>query len=271
MSRPDPLYVASVAENVRSTVEQSSSPADFRRYLYELRDVLEESSLSGELYEELLDAVESHIERSYVSSGGDDGAAPVDDERRQRIVDDTYRIERLCQRRAGDESDRPSDTPDGQPAERSPADPVETTDATSTGGASGDSGDATDRDGVTVTDRTGSLDTGGEPDAVDRMVDDAFREFRRCRNWDGDTVVRHSYPEEGEDGWGCSFGGSSPGDTASLPARLADAGFDVAVDEVGRNYVRKAGNKYVVNWRGQPVVGDGPHRTELERIFERGP
>jgi outer membrane protein assembly factor BamB len=90
---PDPLYIASVAETVRSSLRNTDEPAEIRRYLYELRDALYEAQFDGELAEELFEGLEEHIDRLNPEAIGS-----VDDSRRSRIIDHVHRVERFCQR-----------------------------------------------------------------------------------------------------------------------------------------------------------------------------
>jgi hypothetical protein len=90
---PDPLYVATVAENIRSSLRTTDDPDEVRRYLYELRDTLYESEFDGEPYTEMLDVLESHLDRLEQEALGSIGET-----RRERIIDEVHRIERFCQR-----------------------------------------------------------------------------------------------------------------------------------------------------------------------------
>jgi outer membrane protein assembly factor BamB len=91
---PDPRYVAKVAETVRLSVGETDDPREFRQYLLELHDVLYDADIEGELYEELLTALEEHTERLQK----DHPLGAIDDGRRTRILDDVYRVEQFCQR-----------------------------------------------------------------------------------------------------------------------------------------------------------------------------
>lgn len=90
---PDPLYVATVAENVRSSLRTTDDPNEVRRYLYELRDTLYESEFDEEPYTEMLDGLESHLDRLEQEALGSIGET-----RRERIIDEVHRVERFCQR-----------------------------------------------------------------------------------------------------------------------------------------------------------------------------
>lgn len=109
----DPLYVASVAETVRSSLRNTEDPAEIRKYLYELKDAFYEGEFEGDLAAELLTNLEAHIDRLEQMAG------PVDESRQNQINDDVYRVERFCQRQksgyaTGDESTDDSTFTDGQ-------------------------------------------------------------------------------------------------------------------------------------------------------------
>jgi outer membrane protein assembly factor BamB len=104
---PDPLYVATVAENVRSSLRTTDDPNEVRRYLYELRDTLYEAEFDGEPYTEMLDALESHLDRLEQEALGSIGET-----RRERIIDEVHRVERFCQRQQDNGDSQPSDDGD---------------------------------------------------------------------------------------------------------------------------------------------------------------
>ncbi|WP_135365929.1 hypothetical protein [Halosimplex halophilum] len=130
---PDPLYVASVAETVRTSLRNTDDPGEIRRYLYELRDALYEAEFDGDLSEELLDELEGDIDRLSRESLG-----PVEESFRSKVVDHVYRVERFCQRRRDDGS-----SPDGSDRGGSGG-----------SGSSGSEPDETDGRTVTSTDQT---------------------------------------------------------------------------------------------------------------------
>jgi hypothetical protein len=100
---PDPLYVAAVAESVRSSLRNTDDPDEVRRYLYELRDTLYEAEFDGGLYDDLLDGLDGHVDRLERESLGS-----IDGTRRERIVDHVHRVERFCQRRRDDGDSEPT-------------------------------------------------------------------------------------------------------------------------------------------------------------------
>jgi|GEM_PF-3361093 len=177
---PDPLYVASVAETVRTSLRNTDDPGEIRRYLYELRDALYEAEFDGDLSEELLDELEGDIDRLSRESLG-----PVEESFRSKVVDHVYRVERFCQRRGSNGSSRDGSDPPG--SDRSEASETSSQTVTSTEqtvsssssqnitinlGTSGDgpsfegdfweSGDGSDSSGSADwnTGSTGSTDTG---------------------------------------------------------------------------------------------------------------
>ena len=91
---PDPLYVASVAETVRSSLRNTDDPDEFRRYLYELKDILYEAEFEGDLDDQLHDNLTEHV--AWLS---EEGAGSLSEHHRSSIIDDVHRVKRFCQRR----------------------------------------------------------------------------------------------------------------------------------------------------------------------------
>lgn len=92
----NPAYVASVADNLTNNAQQTSSASKCAKYLKELRDVLVESDLDGETYEDIMDQLDKLIVR--VDSEG--FADELDETRVRQIKDIAHRIERMCQRQS---------------------------------------------------------------------------------------------------------------------------------------------------------------------------
>lgn len=90
----DPVYIASVAETVRSSLRNTTKPGEVRRYLLELRDALCEGPFEdNNVFDELLAGLNEHIEMLRPESLGQ-----IDDVRRKKIIDHVHRVERFCQR-----------------------------------------------------------------------------------------------------------------------------------------------------------------------------
>jgi hypothetical protein len=272
MGGPDPAYVASVAETVRTSIRQSDDPGDFRRHLYELRDTLRESSLEGGLYEELLEQLEGHIDRLYLDTSTHETGLPVDGGERQRILDDLHRIERFCQRRDGGTRGEGSRSDDAalSDGEDGGSDHIEMTGPTVnidvSGGPEGTTGQPTGESPTTGRPNSGQPN-GDTGDSVDARVERAFERLSPCSNWDGPSEVYDEHDPTSD--WDCTLG-SEPTDGVpkGLPERFAEAGFDVATDFHGEHatYVRRDGEAYIVPYGTDRVLGQGTWRSRVEQI-----
>jgi hypothetical protein len=99
MVPPNPLYIVSVVETVQSALRNTEDPAEIRRYLCELRDILYESDFESDLAEELYNRLEQHIDRL-----NGEFTDSINETRRDMIIDDVHRFERFCQRRRNSET-----------------------------------------------------------------------------------------------------------------------------------------------------------------------
>lgn len=200
---PDPLYVAAVAETVRSSLRHTDDPDEVRRYLYELRDALYEAEFDGGLYDDLLDGLDGHVDRLERESLG-----RIDDARQERLVDHVHRVERFCQRRRDDGDAEPADDSDVTKL----ADDI----TINIGGSGSDGGSST---GVTDGASGGASDTGSSGGPVDAWDDD--------EQWNADKL------DTGTGSGGAFDGGSSGGSAFDDPFGGNDAagsGADVAPD-----------------------------------------
>jgi outer membrane protein assembly factor BamB len=195
---PDPLYVATVAETVRSSVRNTDDPAEIRRYLYELRDAVYEAKFDGDLAAELRDDLEEDIETL-----NDESLGPVDESRKARIVDHVHRVERFCQRRGNDGSDTGSGD-----------------------GSAGTSQDITINFGVS-SDESSQNDTGGSSELSEWPPEDASAPEPIVENPDDGSTGSSSDHDEWtqpfieEEHWNLTypnqFGRTSPLDESSWP------------------------------------------------------
>lgn len=89
-----PEYVSTVAELIEIQVRQSPKASECSKHLKELQDILRESELRGQIYEEILETLSSLIARVDNERLSDE----LDDTRVRQIENVTHRIKKLVQR-----------------------------------------------------------------------------------------------------------------------------------------------------------------------------